>query len=218
MNDAKCFLTERTGKTRLHISAQTLVSENPALACSGRDGWSHHAARWLGIEDEVQREDEHGIYYSAPAVDLNDDTLPWPTHCDTCGYAFGSQGEFVSRGAGYEAIYRHAETGEEYQTWRDIPPGGIQMAPWLDRFYTAQLGHCFNVKCPDGTWWCPDGMASNCSMPDDFKQVKHHCWVIEGQLPNISVTKNGPTCAAGAGSIQTPGWHGFLIDGWLRSC
>lgn len=213
-NDAKCFLTERTGKTRLHISVQTMSSSD--LPCPKGEGWVHHAQLYLDVTDEVWNEEKG--YYDAPKVDLHDDSLPWPTHCDACSYAFGSNGEFVSRGAGYEAIYRNVETGEEYQTWRDIPGGGIQMAPWLDSMYHAQLGHCFNVKCPDGAWWCPDSRASNCTMPDDFKQERHHCWVIEGELPNISVGKKGPTCAAGAGSIQTGGWHGFLIDGWLRSC
>ncbi|MGZ6281692.1 MAG: hypothetical protein ACXWQ5_00095 [Ktedonobacterales bacterium] len=212
MNDVKCFLTERTGKARRHADVSTYDVKCPSSPYGG----THFGRVWLDEVDEVF--DAEKGYFDTPRIYLNDDTLPWPTRCDHCGYVLGSGGEQVYRGAGSEASYRNVETGEVYQSWHDIPPGGIQPAPWLDRMYTPQLEHCFNVKCPDGTWWTPDSRASNCSMPDDFKQERHHCWVIEGTLPNITVGKKGPTCAAGAGSIQTSHWHGFLINGWLRTC
>jgi len=68
------------------------------------------------------------------------------------------------------------------------------------------------VVCPDGHWWDIDGRASNCTMKED---KLHRCWVRHGDLPNITVDKNGVTCAAGAGSIQTDRWHGFLRNGEL---
>jgi hypothetical protein len=34
----------------------------------------------------------------------------------------------------------------------------------------------------------------------------------------LTVDKNGDTCAAGAGSILTPAWHGFLRNGELVAC
>jgi hypothetical protein len=70
------------------------------------------------------------------------------------------------------------------------------------------------VRCPDGHDWCVDSEASNCTR----KNEEHHCWVRHGYPPecNVTVDKNDPnTCHAGAGSIQTPGWHGFLRDGIL---
>ncbi len=73
------------------------------------------------------------------------------------------------------------------------------------------------VKCPDWTDWMIDGPCNNCTMKEDYNQEHHHCWVRTGTPPNITAGKEGggPTCAAGAGSIQTPGWHGFLTNGVL---
>jgi hypothetical protein len=54
--------------------------------------------------------------------------------------------------------------------------------------------------------------ASNCTMPND---MLHRCWVRHGNPPMITVDKNGPTCGAGAGSILSGNWHGFLRNGEL---
>jgi hypothetical protein len=64
--------------------------------------------------------------------------------------------------------------------------------------------------CPGGHHWHIDGKASNCTKPSD---EVHKCWIRHGEPPNLTVDKNGDTCAAGAGSIQTPNWHGFLRNG-----
>jgi hypothetical protein len=83
------------------------------------------------------------------------------------------------------------------------------------------------VILPTGDSWCPDRRASNCGSPDDRT---HRCWVRHGPLDRLTVDKNGDTCIAGAGSIQTyeskimvddeevvlrQAWHGFLHDGVL---
>lgn len=92
-----------------------------------------------------------------------------------------------------------------------------------DMFYvTFSSGHCDNheppcsqhlyVVCPDGVWWDIDSRSNNCTMRTD---KIHHCWVRHGTPPNITVDKNGATCNAGAGSIQTGSWHGFLRNGEL---
>lgn len=62
-----------------------------------------------------------------------------------------------------------------------------------------------------------DGRASNCTMPDDNV---HKCWVRHGRPEDgtLHVDKNGNTCAAGAGSIATPNFHGFLHNGDLSAC
>lgn len=68
------------------------------------------------------------------------------------------------------------------------------------------------VVCPDGHWWDIDSRANNCTLPKD---MVHHCWIRHGEPPQITVDKNGVTCSAGAGSIQTPKWHGYLREGML---
>jgi len=68
------------------------------------------------------------------------------------------------------------------------------------------------VVTPDGHWWDIDGRASNCTLKED---KAHRCWVRHGDPPHLTVDKNGLTCAAGAGSIQTDRWYGFLRDGHL---
>ena len=45
--------------------------------------------------------------------------------------------------------------------------------------------------------------------------LAHRCWCRHGEPPNITVDKNGPTCPAGAGSIQCNDWHGYLRNGEL---
>ena len=48
----------------------------------------------------------------------------------------------------------------------------------------------------------------------------HKCWVRHGRPEDgtLHVDKNGKTCAAGAGSILTSKWHGFLHNGHLVPC
>lgn len=51
-------------------------------------------------------------------------------------------------------------------------------------------------------------------MPNDDV---HRCWVRHGTVGDpLQVDKNGNTCAAGAGSIQNAGWHGYLKNGILH--
>lgn len=86
----------------------------------------------------------------------------------------------------------------------------------------AYSGHCFtheppcehhlHVVLPNGHWWDIDGRAANCTLPQD---KTHRCWVRHGTPPHITVDKNGPTCSAGAGSILSDGYHGFLREGRL---
>jgi hypothetical protein len=54
-------------------------------------------------------------------------------------------------------------------------------------------------------------------MKDD---MAHFCWVRHGRPEdgNLHVDKNGQTCSAGGGSIDTGKWHGFLHNGELNPC
>jgi hypothetical protein len=60
-----------------------------------------------------------------------------------------------------------------------------------------------------------DSRASNCTLPNDRE---HKCWIRHGTPPDLTVDKNGKTCAAGAGSIQLGNYHGFLRNGHLEEC
>ena len=73
-------------------------------------------------------------------------------------------------------------------------------------------GKAMHLVCPDGSIWHIDGRASNCTDPHEWT---HRCWVRHGEAPQLTVDKNGHTCQAGAGSIQTARWHGFLRGGEL---
>lgn len=66
-----------------------------------------------------------------------------------------------------------------------------------------------------GRRWDVDNRCSNCTLPDDRT---HRCWVRSGTPPQVDVAKNGYTCSAGAGSILTEDWHGFLRNGKLITC
>lgn len=115
-------------------------------------------------------------------------------------------------------IYRRTDTGEEIENLNELPSGAMWFADWYDNAYCVpQLAHVLVVKTPGGDW-IVDSQSSNCTMPDDRKQEKHHCWIIEGNLPNITVSKNGVTCRAGAGSILCGSYHGFLRNGYLEEC
>ncbi|TIN76795.1 hypothetical protein [Mesorhizobium sp.] len=112
-------------------------------------------------------------------------------------------------------ILRNSTTGEELAS-RDLPIAAI---------FAAKSGPCGpdgkSVVCvvprSSGKWhWYIDSRCSNCTKPDD---KEHRCWVRHGTVgETIHVDKNGNTCAAGAGSIAVPGFHGFLHHGVLRDC
>lgn len=117
--------------------------------------------------------------------------------------------------------YRRLDTGEELRG--ELPIGALYVAK------DEPAGRWSYPKGSDGlsVWcvvpekrgihhWCIDSRASNCTMKTDDQ---HRCWVRHGTFGGtIHVDKSGLTCAAGAGSILTDGWHGFLHNGELYSC
>jgi|SRR6267154_144776 len=106
-----------------------------------------------------------------------------------------------------------------YDTASERPePGDLY---WADWYRCQERGYCIYgwTNCdgrhlmsilPNGYHWDIDSRASNCTMRED---KIHRCWVRHGEPPNIHVDKSGLTCAAGAGSIAVPGYHGFLHNG-----
>lgn len=147
----------------------------------------------------------------------------WPKACAACGVPFTDHDEYQVHG---KQIYLRPDTGDRY-TSREAPIGACWDAWWIhhgERGRDAKPGvgnsigpdgRSLVVKCPDGREWMIDARASNCTMKDDND---HHCWVRHGKPEDgtLHVDKAGHTCAAGAGSIDTGKYHGFLHNGEFK--
>jgi hypothetical protein len=131
----------------------------------------------------------------------------WPARCE-CGYEYKDTDE---RLLNVELIYSRSDNCEPV-TLREAGPGAMWDATWYP--WKGPDGRSLVVNCPNGFPWSIDGPASNCTMPDDHAQKRHHCWTRTGTPPLITVGKEfGPTCNAGGGSIQARDYHGFLRNG-----
>lgn len=201
----KCFMLEPTHRVRVDLRRYRSSSKLPKDTCT--HGEYHNALAFIGEEPE-ELSTEGYIQNGLKPVPHDDPR--WPTHC-ACGYAFAEDDEWQRF---VDQIYRRTDTGEE-MTIREAPAGAMWYAPWHDRWCNPQGKHTLCVKTPGGEWIC-DSQASNCTMKDDVKQEKHHCWILHGTPPNVTADKNGTTCQAGAGSIQAGSYHGFLRDGYLE--
>ena len=94
----------------------------------------------------------------------------------------------------------------------DLEPGCLYWNTWYPKnfFWDNHDGPHLMAVLPNNNHWNIDSRASNCTMPDD---KIHRCWVRHGEVPNITVDKNGNTCQAGGGSIEVRDYHGFLQNG-----
>ncbi len=114
-------------------------------------------------------------------------------------------------------VWRRLDTGAEYFSCAQVPPGAMWYADWLlgvdGEPYMGPDGHSLVVKLPNGNEWMIDGLCANCTDPQDALRGGHKCWIRHGTPPRITVDKQGKTCGAGAGSIQCGDYHGFLRNG-----
>lgn len=145
----------------------------------------------------------------------------WPVKCRNCDYLFTEHDRWQDW---QELVYRRPDTGQEYVLHSDAgagvlgapsaPPGAMRDAWWMP-FDRQPDGIYLQVRLPNGHDWAVDSRASNCTRPD----APHQCWVRHGdpRTEPITVDKNGDTCAAGAGSILSGDYHGFLINGILTA-
>ena len=97
-----------------------------------------------------------------------------------------------------------------------LPPGAMWEADWIgDDYRVNGSGPVIVVVLPNGHEWMPGSRSSNCSR----RGQDHGCWCVHGEIPLLTVDKNPEpgrsTCVAGAGSIQSGDWHGFLRNGVL---
>lgn len=138
-----------------------------------------------------------------------------PSRCDRCGAPFDP-----------DADPRHS--GGMKWEW-DTPSGRLEPGcVWINENAHRPDGRCWArwsncdgrhvmVTLPNGIDWDVDGRANNCTLPDDSE---HRCWVRVGDPEHpetLHVSKDGQTCAAGAGSIACGDYHGFLANGVLTA-
>ncbi len=198
MSGVKCFLIEEAGTIRRYLRRyHRSVCSAPSTPFSGMvelDIVPHPPRTIIRMEEK-------------PSNIVPYEDSRWPDRCE-CGRVFLPTDEWQIF---TDTIYRRVDTGEE-MSLRTAPPGAMWDAWWHPDYWKGPDGRSLVVMCPGGSEWNIDSKASNCTMKDDWV---HRCWIRHGEPPNITVDKNGPTCAAGAGSIQTRNWHGFLRNGEL---
>jgi hypothetical protein len=210
-----CFWLEPTDLTQVGLRRYRSSGSEPKNECPREGGWGYHGALvilgqapvvWSDTRPEGhshwfrESDDRYGV--AGFAYPGRDDPR-WPSRCE-CGYEFTDDDAWQEW---EDRLYRRSDTGE-LVTLRDAPDGAMWDAGWYP--WKGPDGRSLVMKCPGGSDWTIDGRASNCTLPGDNE---HRCWVRHGDVPQITVDKNGLTCAAGAGSIQAGNYHGFLRNG-----
>lgn len=201
-------------KTRLIKVVATARREGilwkASTACAEGSSW--HRAEW-----EIARvtgEADAGL----PSADSSTIRARRPEAlCERCSAALADAVEvspFSSTGPVYDTPSSKPEPGSMFwATWYTCAEGGTCFYRWANC-----KGDHLIVVLPNGHQWDINSRASNCTMREDGL---HRCWVRHGDPEKgepVHVDKSGVTCAAGAGSIGVPGYHGFLHNGELTSC
>lgn len=202
----KCFLLEPTDTVQLWLRRYSSRSKCPGHYC--------HDAQVRIDDAPAIWSDRHGRTSLGARPEKFSKSYPlWPLKCGHCGYEFSRRHDVFQ--VSQHLIYRRADDGS-LVTLRDAPIGAMWYADWFlvdgSNIWRGPDGHSLCVRLPGNHDWLVDGRASNCTMPND---KEHKCWVRHGKPPVVTVDKKGLTCAAGAGSIGVPGWHGFLRNGEL---
>lgn len=112
-----------------------------------------------------------------------------------------------------DEIKRVRKNFREHPEWYRGPSPSNPRMPACPPSHLFADGPQLYVRLPnDGGWWNVDSRANNCTLPYDYV---HRCWQRTGTPPLVTAGKSQPTCSAGGGSIATPGYHGFLQNGFL---
>ena len=198
----QCFFVEPTDRCRRWLRRYVSSSE---AKCPGPMSY-HDAQTFL---DEIRRplDAMKGTWPVASESGVPHEDSRWPVKCEGCDYRFTDSDQWQDF---TRQVYVDKASGKTY-TLLDKAPGMMWDAFWMPECWQGPDGRSLVVVCPDGHEWMIDSRASNCTLPNDSV---HRCWTRAGVPPRITVDKShGPTCAAGAGSILTPGYHGFLRQG-----
>lgn len=134
--------------------------------------------------------------------------------------------EFPDGGSRTEHYFRDSRSGI-LVLLSNAEPGAVWNASWIAELLKGDRmdsfgclpadGQYLACKLPNGSSWSIDSRASNCTRPTE----PHHCWCRHGHAKDgtLHVDKRpepgDSTCAAGAGSILSGNWHGFLHGGKL---
>jgi len=140
----------------------------------------------------------------------------WPTKCDYCGAFVPPRQSRKEDGSGLDVTYHIFHKRLYNSASGDPEPGDMYWANWYhnkaDKCYiwdNCTTPHLIAIL-PNGREWDIDGRATNCTLSQDRL---HRCWIRKGEPPMITVNKDGHTCSAGAGSIASGDYHGFLVNG-----
>jgi hypothetical protein len=185
----------------------------------GKGGTGSHEARSLLRETAY-------IIGSTDATPDRDEKHPreaYPGACAHCGTAVPQQdGPPRKLGETGPYVHRQVFTSRLYDSPTGRPePGDLYRVSFHDVGHCPYWDNCDGVHlhgvCPNGEDWDIDSRCSNCTMRGDRT---HRCWVKSGtpEDGSLHVGKGGHTCAAGAGSIQVSGWHGFLHGMQWNQC
>lgn len=204
-----CFVLERTESSRRWLRRYASGEGRCNGFCNGMT--------LLG--DYVTLRGPGGDEVPVPRHSYPDDDPQWPLKCDRCGSPFMAE---EPRQVFTLHLYRVvavmpgalAAVGDVF-TLRDVPAGAMWNADWFGSWAQGPDGRSLVVKLPNQGEWLVDGPASNCTKPDE---KTHRCWIRHGEWPAVTVDKSGNTCEAGAGSIASGDYHGFLRGGYLERC
>lgn len=173
----------------------------PVFFCE-KTGDAFVTNRWWCRKRDCAGETREPVGRVAEGADVEFPTASRP--CPICGE------DMPAASQGWPPIYRRTDTGTELNpNGEKLPPGAVWASNPDWGYPTGEDGRALWCQLPDGHVWGIDGMANNCTMRDD---TVHRCWVRRGRPEDgtLHVGKDGHTCAAGAGSIATPKFHGFL--------
>lgn len=139
------------------------------------------------------------ILWTPPVIDVFE--LPhsdprWPTACVTCGKLFVEADIWQVFS---DWLYRHHESGQ-LATIKEMPIGAIYRAHWYEDMprWTGPDGHSLMCRLPDGHDWAMDAPSRGGGAG----------WTRTGVPPKITASP----------SIMSDKYHGYLVDGVLRSC